>query len=271
MAGDNATLNMKNETVKREESSYVRSTISFPYFDLDEAMRIAKAIGESVGKGECTDDQLAAWLNLSSRSSGFRSRISAARMFGLIEPGKTNDHRLTDLGFKATDETRQRVAKADAFLNVELFRRVYEQWRGMQLPPGAALERRMMEMGVAEKQTARARQVLERSAKSAGFFEHGRDKLVRPAVKGGDTPPPKSKPPVGGSRGGGGGPIGGDENVDPIIAGLLQRLPPSGSVWAEDERNVWLELLKGSFKLIYRDSETPGKPDPTSEINEDDQ
>jgi hypothetical protein len=52
-----------------------------------------------------------------------------------------------------------------------------------------------------------------------------------------------------GNSGGGGPPSG----VDPIIQGLLARLPVSGEVWPEAERNLWLELLKGSFKLIYRD------------------
>jgi hypothetical protein len=33
-------------------------------------------------------------------------------------------------------------------------------------------------------------------------------------------------------------------------------LPRSGEVWPEAERKLWLELLAGSFKLIYKD-----KPD----------
>ena len=50
---------------------------------------------------------------------------------------------------------------------------------------------------------------------------------------------------------------GGDEPpaIDPIIAGLLKPLPKSGEVWPEDERKLWLQLLEGSFKLIYRDHE----------------
>lgn len=40
---------------------------------------------------------------------------------------------------------------------------------------------------------------------------------------------------------------------DPIIAGLLKRLPKSGEVWPTEERKLWLQLLEGSFKLIYQD------------------
>ena len=54
--------------------------------------------------------------------------------------------------------------------------------------------------------------------------------------------------------GGGGGGSGGEPpGIDPIIAGLLKRLPKSGDVWPEAERKLWLELLSGSFKLIYKD------------------
>ena len=64
------------------------------------------------------------------------------------------------------------------------------------------------------------------------------------------------------SRTGGGG---GDENppaIDPIISGLLKRLPKSGEVWPETERKLWLQLLEGSFKLIYKDATTKILPPP---------
>jgi hypothetical protein len=52
---------------------------------------------------------------------------------------------------------------------------------------------------------------------------------------------------------------GGDDgrkppHPDPIIQGLLSRLPHAGSVWPDAERKLWLELLSGSFRLIYKDS-----------------
>ena len=55
----------------------------------------------------------------------------------------------------------------------------------------------------------------------------------------------------GGASGGGGGQT---PEINPIIRGLLARLPKSGDVWAEAERKLWLELLAGSFKLIYKDA-----------------
>jgi hypothetical protein len=58
-----------------------------------------------------------------------------------------------------------------------------------------------------------------------------------------------------------GGGNGGDENppaIDPIIGGLLKRLPKTGDVWPEVDRKLWLQLLEGSFKLIYKDA--PSEP-----------
>jgi hypothetical protein len=37
---------------------------------------------------------------------------------------------------------------------------------------------------------------------------------------------------------------------------LLKRLPKTGDVWPEADRKLWLQLLEGSFKLIYKDGPT---------------
>ncbi|MGD9814652.1 MAG: hypothetical protein AB7Q23_14275 [Hyphomonadaceae bacterium] len=101
-------------------------------------------------------------------------------------------------------------------------------------------------MGVSEKQKDRARQVFERSAEQAGYFEHGKNKLVAPGVQQGARQENKREDE---KRGGGGG--GGGDDVDPIIKGLLARLPPTGASWPASERKLWLDLLENSFKLIY--------------------
>jgi len=65
------------------------------------------------------------------------------------------------------------------------------------------------------------------------------------------------------SRTSGGG--GGNENpppIDPIIDGLLKRLPKTGDVWPEADRKLWLQLLEGSFKLIYKDAPAKLSPPP---------
>lgn len=249
MNGENDTL-QGGAANQDDGSGYQRSTIAYPYFDLAESLKLVYAISNNVGGGYCTDDQLAPWVDLSPKSSGYRSRMSAARLFGLIETGGEQGHRLSELGLKALDANHARAAKVEAFLKVPLFKRVYENWRGQQIPPAAALERAMVTFGVAEKQTARARQTLERSANVANFFEQGRDRLVKPGIKPGLATKDERQPAPGGSGGG-----GSDDppKYDPIIQGLFNRLPTSGDVWPMSERKLWLQILENSFELVYKD------------------
>ncbi len=71
---------------------------------------------------------------------------------------------------------------------------------------------------------------------------------------------PKNKSGGGGEGGGGSDDLPPD--VDPIIEGFLKRLPKLGDVWPETERKLWLQLLEGSFKLIYKDQAAGLKPPP---------
>jgi hypothetical protein len=58
---------------------------------------------------------------------------------------------------------REREARARAFLKVPLYSAIFERYNGSVLAPAAALERELVGLVVAEKQTGRARQVFERS------------------------------------------------------------------------------------------------------------
>jgi hypothetical protein len=241
-------------TADVSSSKYERSSIEFPYGDLDDAVGIARAIQSNAGTS-CSLSQLAAIIGSSISSGTFRLRVSNARVYGLTE----NAHRevtLTPLGRRIADPVAEPNARADAFLHVPLYRRIFEAHDGYTLPGPGPLERFMREAGVSPKQTGKARQAFMRSARQAGFFAHGEDRLVRPSFP--DAPGTRPINASSGSEdnksknGSGGG--GGDRtDIDPIIKGLLARLPKSGDVWPDSERKLWLELLAGSFKLIYKD------------------
>jgi hypothetical protein len=67
--------------------------------------------------------------------------------------------------------------------------------------------------------------------------------LVRPAANSGPgTPPvdaePKKEVQQEAKTGDGGG--GKPPPIDPIIEGLLKRLPKTGDVWPEPDRKLWL-------------------------------
>jgi len=109
-------------------------------------------------------------MNLSPKSSSYRIQISATRMFGLVDT-TSGRHRLSQLGRMIVDPQREREARTRAFQNVPLYKAIFENYKGGVLPPAAALERDIIGLGVAEKQTSRARQVFEKSAEQAGYFE----------------------------------------------------------------------------------------------------
>jgi hypothetical protein len=233
-----------DEEAASQAQSRQRSTIGFPYMDLEAAVVLANAIHSHVGNGDCADDQLAAWSNQSAKSSTFRVQVYAARTFGLLEL-IDNSHRLTELGHAIVDPKQARSARVRAFLQVPLFKSIYENHRSGVLPPGPALEREIAQLGVSEKQKSRARVVFEKSAEQSGFFEHGKNRLVMPGVTPDATPTGRRTENTNASRNGGGS---GPE--DPLIQALIQKLPHSGP-WTADERVNWLKLLTMAFQIAY--------------------
>jgi hypothetical protein len=239
-----------------------RSTIQFPYNDLDDAVDLAKVIYTNAG-GNCTLDQLAGYLKQPITSGTFRLRVSNASTFGLTE-NERGTVRLTELGRRIADTAQEHAARVDAFLNVPLYQNIYDNYKGFTLPGPGALEKYMRDVGVSSKQTGKARHAFTRSAKQAGFFAHGEDRLVRPAMSPGpgtkpiDEPKKEADAIKDDNRKGSGG--GDPPEIDPIIRGLLARLPKVSEVWPKSQRKLWLQLLEGSFELIYRDVESPKVP-----------
>lgn len=235
-----------------------RSSIGFPYNNLGDAIEVANAIHSHAGTGDCDDAQLSAWMNMSAKSSGFRVQLSASRLFGLIET-TSGRHKLTPLGVMILDPQQERGARSQAFMNVPLYKAIYEAHKTGVLPPAAALEREITGLGVAEKQTARARQVFERSAEQAGYFEHGKNRLVMPAVAIRDVPPPgdddtdKNKNKNGGGDGGGVD----DLELDPLLIALLKKIPPAEKGWAAAQRVRWFRTFAMNVSQIYDEDGEP--------------
>lgn len=250
-----------------------RSTIEFPYLDLDDAFAIASGVHQIGGSG-CEWDQLAAHLKQSAKGGGFRLRMITAKMFGLLNYDR-GSITLTPLGMRITDAPQAKQARVEAFLNVALYKTVYDRFRGVSLPPPAGLEREMETLGVAPKQKDKARQVFMRAAKQAGFFEFGTDRLVLPsgtssqaregAPKGEEFKGESQR--NGGSPGGGGGGTGGGSDLHPFIQGLLKTLPEPESDWAIEQRLRWLQTAAGIFDLIYKGNDEGQKIDVRTETN----
>lgn len=159
----------------------IRSTIAFPYSGLADAEQIADALhrrGDSA-----TVDEVAAELGQTTSSGAFRTKMATARIFGAIEV-RRGQATLTPLGRRLVDPDKQKQARVDAFLHVPLYKQIFDAFKGHQLPGNAGIENRMVQLGVSPKQTEKARQALQKSADRAGFFESGKDRLVKPALSG---------------------------------------------------------------------------------------
>src|SRR5258708_879009 len=172
-------LNEQTESPEQVAGQRNRSTMQFAYLPLDDAVTVANAV-HAVG-ASCQLDQLAAELKVKTDTGSFRLKVSNAKLFGVITHTQ-GTVTLTNLGSRMCDPQQEQGAKAEAFLNVPLYKQVYEQFKGITLPPNSGLETVMVTMGVAPKQKSVARQVFARSAQQAGFFKYGTNRLVPPSA-----------------------------------------------------------------------------------------
>jgi hypothetical protein len=285
MAGETASFEQAaaakaektDEGDKREQS-----TIAFPYHDLDAAIEVAQAVYNRSGFGSCVLDELAAEMG-QVISGTFRVKVGAARTFNLIDKDGRGAVKLSDLGRGIITDDGAAAAKVEAFMAVPLYSKLYDAYKGQKLPPMKALEREMAALGVAAKQTDKARQAFERAAKQAGFFDAGSDRLVRPKAEAPahrrDGPDAGVQNETGGGeqrrerqRSGSGGSGGGSPtDLHPLIQGLLVTLPTPGASWSEAGRKAWLGMAESIFKMIYPSS-AQGQPAATASnsFDEDD-
>ena len=233
-----------------------RSTIEFPYLDLDNAVEIVKKIHEVEGD-RCAWKQLATKLSVAPEGGGFRMRMVSAKTYGLVtyERGQIM---LTELGIHAADPVHEKRARFEAFSTVPLFKQLFDRLNGQPLPPVAAIERMVENLGVAPKQKDKARQVFQRAAKQAGLFDLSSDRLSMPPGLGqaSRVPAPKEELQPAQNNGYGTGSGGGDH--PPFIKGLLDKLPKPEADWPIEARVKWLTTAANIFDLMYVD--TAGMP-----------
>jgi hypothetical protein len=228
------------------QTKRARGAIEFPYSDLEAAVDLARTIEGRAGT-TCDVVQLASWMNQSAAGGTFRTRLGAARMFGLTEThqGKIS---LTPAGRAAIDATSGPAASADAFLSVQLFRAMYNQYQGYALPPPAAIERQMEQLGVPPKQKERARQTFMKSAIYAGYVDQQTGRFIRPANI---APPPPSLDDDTKKRQNGSGGDGSGLDLDPLLMALLRMIPPTKEGWPREQRVRWFRTFAMNVSQVY--------------------
>lgn len=220
-----------------QEEQRARSEVRFAARNLADSLAVAREI-HAKGGGKATGDQLAAFLGYKSTTNGaYLSRVGAARTFGLIT--KSGDFFvLTPLSIQILSPTYPEQAKEGlitAFMNVELYRKVYEEFKGRELPPEFGMKNALRNIfKIVPARVDLAYRTLMDSAQDAGFFDTrgSRTHLIMPMVK----PLPATTPQVsaaddeasaefgGGSDGGGGDGSDGGGNSGHQPQGKAERL-----------------------------------------------
>jgi hypothetical protein len=142
-----------------------------------------------------------------------------------------------------------------------LYRRIYEEFRGKQLPPRPhGLEQAFVKIGVAPKQAEAARTAFDKSAKLAGFFSAGEDRLIEPIT---GAPVMSERPIAEDPPAAENGPLTVEmtgksskkySGLHPFIQGLLDTLPAPETNWTVEGRAKWLQAAAHCFDLIYMGS-----------------
>jgi hypothetical protein len=240
-----------------------RSGISFPYVDLQQAVQLTRAAYE-----EAEDiSRVAVKLGHSVSSGTFRLKVAAAKLFGLVETGGKK-LTPTNIGEQVVRTPGSKRLLAAAFLNVPLYKTIYDKYEGRPLPKPTGLEGFMEAEGVAPKQTDKARRIFARSATHAGFFDMNTEMLVVPADEPGqiqdEAIPHDVEPPHGPRRAFGPAsnlPLG---SKGRLLDGLFEALPLPGEEWPEhgpDGWKQWLATAEAIFRFVYPDPKKRTEPD----------
>jgi hypothetical protein len=226
-----------------EDAGRARSTIVFPYAPLSDAERVALELHKY--GGTATPEGVAKVLGQKSRSGAFRQKMSSARIFGLVgtRPGQVS---LTRLGKAVIDPEKQARARAEAFLNVPLYKALFDKYQGDLLPPMTTLDHEIAELGVSPKQASTARQVMFRSAEQAGFFARGSSRLVAPTAEvnavGGRAANDASTPMAGEF-------VSLDSTLEAPIVAMLE----VGETWSPEQTHEYVDGLRKMHRALSRD------------------
>src|SRR5437867_3171887 len=115
-----------------------RAEMPAPAYNLADSVAVADAVHDK-GGGAATADQLAAFLDYKGTNNGaFITRVAAAKHFKLIDGGgRGGTYRITPLAERVLMPVYQESAQEallDAFFNVPLFKAVFDEYKGKELP-----------------------------------------------------------------------------------------------------------------------------------------
>lgn len=171
--------NTRRKAPKRETRK--KPDIPFAYYSVLTGEDILHTILEHDGIIADIDTLYDEWGGTNLNLASFRIRIGGLEKTGRITRDKNNVH-LTELGRLncSPDPQVQMHARQEAFLYMELNRRLMKKYLGEPLPSTSILNNELIALGVLDSIANRARQVFLRSAKETGFLADDTGILVLP-------------------------------------------------------------------------------------------
>lgn len=249
----------KENTATRKRKTREVSRYTFPYYNLEIAIKVAKELHDRAG-GKASMAQLASYLDHTDEFSGaFRSKVWAAKIFGLVKI-TSNIVSITPLGeqLASLQSGLQRDRRlAEAFLNVPLFREVYKRYEGSTFPSTREGFKNALHntFGVSPRIVPVALKTLLMSADQAGFRRENPNRLIHPIPIGLIEESLVSEPTLEGERA-----VATEEapqkervieSIHPAISGFLMELPNRGEKWTQGERQRWIDAFTAMIKALY--------------------
>jgi len=125
-------------TSTKKKPGKVRLVRPYPQLPLEKVLGVPIAIKEANGGNPLEPEQIAAFCKVSPKSSDLVYLLSASLRFGLTVGTSSSDKvALSETGRElvyAPSKDKEDALKKQAFLSVEIFRKVIEHYKGSQLP-----------------------------------------------------------------------------------------------------------------------------------------
>ncbi|MGN1026701.1 MAG: hypothetical protein ACI4P4_09875 [Faecousia sp.] len=110
----------------------------FPSYTIEEALKIPQAIAKSNAGNPWGSEQIADAISMGARSSSYYYYATASRDYGMTTgTGRGKTIELTSLGRKIVfpeNPEQEAISLAQAFNNIDIFKKVFEYYRGGELP-----------------------------------------------------------------------------------------------------------------------------------------
>lgn len=225
-----------------------RSTIGFPYLYLDDSIEIAQIV-KVLGGASCEVTKIAKKLDAGLESGAFRIRLNtASKLFGLITYDNEQAY-LTKLGNEILDPSTEKDAKRQAFLRVQLYKSMVDEYMGQTPPSAEVIERRFVDYGVAPKQRDKARRAFLGSLKQAGLIDIAtglismtpENEVVQSGVQNPINVKEQNASHIDDAS----------KKIHPLLKGLMESLKETGTEFSIEERIVWTQTALQIFNFIY--------------------